>query len=159
MAKRTVLTISQQKEWLNNNQSTLAHKWSSRGMGNSKILQGFNKNIIGKAGGCGYDRFGAALGDAMETLFQTELNVLAKRTCKVKYTKNTKKSEDYYGLFYDSRKKQGYLDGSCGSESMKRILNKIGFSLEFIGQSESTYNGEVFYQLTPVTSHERNWIK
>ena len=158
MSKQTLLTMKQQKEWLNNNwrNSTLCHKWSSRGYGNSKILNNFNE-VIGKASGCGYDRFGAALGNAISELFPAEVLKLARRECKG-HRRNYKGSKNFYGLFYDAEKGRAWLDGACGDYCMRRILNKIGFSLEYVGESERSNNGEVFYKLRSVSKNEREYL-
>lgn len=60
---KTELSKAQQTEWVNANSTTLEHKWSTQGMGSSKIIH--NGEIIANAGGYGYDRFGAALGYAI----------------------------------------------------------------------------------------------
>ncbi len=106
MSKQTLLTIAQQKEWCANNVTTLEHKWSTRGYGSSRIFQGIT--CIGKATGCGYDRYGAALGDAITNLFGAEIHKLAKRECKGR-RRNYKKSEKFYGLFYDATKDHAWL--------------------------------------------------
>ena len=153
---RTLLTIEQQHEWLANNGATIEHRWSLRGMGNSKILNG-QKDIIGKAGGCGYDRYGAALGNTISALFPDEALKLAKRECKDR--KNyANGSEKFYGLFYRSKDKTAYLDGGCGSRCMIKVLNKIGFSLKYVGETNSGQSGSTFYTLIPVTKHERKWL-
>lgn len=154
---RTILTIKEQHEFLNTNWNykTLTHKWSCRGYGNSKVIA--NGEVIAKAGGCGYDRFGAAIGEAIAHIFGKELNKLARRECKGK-RRDRKGSEKFYGLFYDSVKKRAWVDGGCGSECMKKILNKIGFSLEYVGESEQAQSGEAFYSLVPVTKHNRRFL-
>lgn len=156
---QTILTIKEQNEYLAKNftKKALTHKWSSRGMGNSKILDRYG-DIFGKAGGCGYDRFGAALGEAITTLFSRELYKLAKRECKGKRGAIRKTSSKFYGLYYSQKKDAAYVDGACGEDSMKKILNKIGFSLEYVGESERSNNGEVFYNLVPVTKTNRRWL-
>lgn len=39
----------------------------------------------------------------------------------------------------------------------KKILNKIGFSLSYVGQSDHGRTGEQFYTLQPITKHERKY--
>ena len=153
---RTILTKAQQQAWLDSNDTTLVHKWSCHGMGNSKILDS-SGNIIGRASGCGYDRFGSALGNAISELFPAEILKLAQRECKGS-RQNYKTSQKFYGIFYNSVDKQAWLDGACGEQSMKTILNKIGFTLEYVGENERNQTGETSYKLAPVTKRERDWL-
>ena len=155
---RTLLTIKQQHAFLADHwqAKTLTHKWSTNGYGNSKILDG-QGNVIGKAGGCGYDRYGTALGNAMTALFPKLIHKLAKRECKGS-RRTYKQAKDFYGLFYNAVTDKAWVDGGCGHESMKRILQKIGFSLEYVGESERSRTGEQFYRLVPITKHERKYF-
>jgi len=156
---QTIMTKQQQAEWIANNNTHLSHKWSTRGYGNSKILDGLD-NVIGKASGCGYDRYGAALGDAIAALFPAELHKLAKRHCKGKRrTYKQPKNRRLYGLFYDAVKDRAWVDGGCGSQQMVAILNAIGFGLDYVGECESSNNGQQFYMLRPVSKNEREWLK
>jgi len=154
---RTIKNINDQNEFLENNWQlrTIQHKWSCRGYGNSKILDG-QDNILSKASGCGYDRFGAAIGNYIQELFQAELNILGVKYCRGK-NKQRKTSKLYYGLFYDSKKKHAYVDGACGTDSMYRILHKIGFELHRVGETSSTYNGSEFFTLEPVSKHNKKY--
>jgi len=155
---RTILTIAQQHAFFEDNHAagTWVHKWSTRGMGSSRILNGADE-VIGRAGGCGYDRFGAALGKAMEHYFTDEIMKLAKRECRGP-RHNYKGSKKFYGLFYDATKKEAWLEGACGSQSMMKILKKIGFSLEHIGGTSRSNNGETFYALVPLTKRDRKYL-
>lgn len=154
---KTLLTIKQQKEFINNNWnlSSIEHKWSSRGYGNSKILD-INNNVISKASGCGYDRFGTVIGDFIEKTFPNELNRLAKRFCKTKYAGNTKSSKQFYGLFL--RDGVAYLDGACGYDCMFKILNCIGFELKLVSEKSLSNNGYSVYVLNPVSNHNKKYI-
>lgn len=156
---RTIKTIKEQNEWLKNNDATIAHVWSTRGMGSSKILNG--GEVIGKASGCGYDRYGAALGEAVKSLFEKELLTLCKRVCKRKTSvKGWYASKDYYGLSYDNRTNKVIIDGACGSSCVEDILHKIGFSLKYVGETDTKKNsGTRFYRLTPLSKNKRKWIK
>lgn len=156
---QTIMTIAQQKEWLNKNwqYSTLVHKWSTNGYGNSKILA--NGDVIGKADGCGYDRYGAALGNAIMEMFPKELHKLAKRHCVGK-RRNYKqpKNSRLYGLFYDAIKDRAWVDGACGSNQMIYILNAIGFGLDYVRESKRSHTGKQFYTMRPVSKNERKWL-
>lgn len=156
---RTIMTKTQQADWIENNSCTLKHKWSTRGYGNSRILNGLDEQI-GKAGGCGYDRYGAALGEAITTLFGPQLYQLAKRHCvgsrrSYKQPKNSR----LYGLFYDAVKNCAWVDGGCGSRQMENILNAIGFGLDYMGEDSGSCTGVQFYQIRPVSKRELQWLK
>ena len=156
---KTIKTIAEQKEWIDNHATTLTHKWSTNGMGNSKILNGHSSEVIGKADGCGYDRYGAALGEAIITLFPEELHKLAKRHCKGK-RRNYKqpKNQRLYGLFYNSITGKVWVDGGCGSNQMVNILNAIGFGLDYVGECDKGRTGETFYTLRPASRQEKRWL-
>lgn len=154
---KTVLNKKQQNEYILKNNTSFKHKWSSRGYGNSKIIVGYNDNVLVKASGCGYDRFGAVLGKLIEHLFQEELNKIAKIHCKG-LSKTRKKSEKFYGLFYNFTEKRAYVDGACGSGCMEKILNKIGFSWKFNGRDSKSSSGVEFYELTPITKHQYKYL-
>lgn len=156
---RTLLTIEQQNAWLsaNHQYAHISHKWSCNGYGNSKILDSRGA-VIGKASGCGYDRYGTALGEAICAMFPEEIAKLAKRECKGARNELRKGSRKYYGLFLSKSKERGaYVDGGCGYNCMTKILNKIGFSLEQVGSAERGNLGEVFYVIKPLTKHERQY--
>ena len=157
---KTILNKTQQVEWLANNwiNHSLTHKWSTRGYGNSKILD-HGGSVIGKAGGCGYDRYGAALGNAISAIFPEELYKLAKRHCVGRRrTYKQPKNRILYGLFFDAVGGKAWVDGGCGSSQMVNILNAIGFGLDYVGSSERSNNGEQFYTLRPVSRGEREWL-
>jgi hypothetical protein len=152
---KTLLTIKQQNEFLSTNWQlqTITHKWSCRGYGNSKILDK-RANVLSKASGCGYDRFGAAIGAFIQRTFQEELDKLAIKHCKGT-NKHRRTSIEYYGLFYNKEEKRAYVDGACGENCMKRILNKIGFDLNYLVKSDKGQTGETFYSLEPISAHNR----
>ena len=155
---KTLLTIKQQNDFLANNArlTTLTHKWSCRGYGNSKIIDQ-RGNVLAKATGCSYDRFGTVIGDFIEVTFQTEIQRLAKRFCKTKYAGGRKSSKEFYGMFL-RKDKSVTLDGACGERAMTDILACIGFELVQVGNTERSNNGEVFYSLVPVSKHNRKYI-
>ena len=155
---KTLLTIAQQNEFLSNNWKVenITHRWSTRGYGSSKIID-HDGNTLAKATGCGYDRFGTVIGEFIQSTFQNELQRLGKRFCKKPYAGDRKSSKEFYGMFL---KPDGsvYLDGACGCDCMFRILNCIGFELVKVGEFEKTYNGEVFYNLRPVSDNNKKYI-
>lgn len=156
---KTLLTIAQQQEFLkaNYNAAQIEHKWSARGYGNSKILD-LHGAQIAKRGGCGYDRFGSVIGDYIQTLFQDELNKLAKRFCKTKYSRGgLKSSNEFYGLFLNKDGK-AYLDGACGDSCMRKVLNVIGFELKYLNETSGSVNGSQFYELVPVSAHIKKYV-
>lgn len=124
-------------------------------MGGSKIIH--NDTVIGKAGGCGYDRYGAALGYAIQALFPDQLLALAKRECKTKRNPNSWSSERFYGL--SLYKGKAGLDGGCGHREMEKVLNKIGFSLNYVGESSTSNAGSTFYTLEPLTDRDRKYFR
>jgi len=156
---RTLLTIKQQEQWIISNGANyrLQHKWSCRGMGNSKIINNAG-TVIGAASGCGYDRYGSALGEAVITMFPEEVHTLAKRHCKGR-RRTYKQAPNLYGLFYNAVKDKAWVDGACGSSCMTKILNAIGFTLEYAGETDNQANsGSSFYLLKPITKHERKYL-
>lgn len=157
---RTLLTVKEQTEFLANNYhlAQIEHKWSCRGYGNSKIIDNRGE-VVSRASGCGYDRFGTVIGDYMETVFQIELNKLGKRFCKTKYTKERKSSKAFYGMFYNPKTGKTTLDGACGYDCMYRILNCIGFELVQVGSTgDKGQTGSVFYELRPVSANNKKHI-
>lgn len=149
---RTLLTKKQRQQWLHDNfrKAVITHKWSCRGYGNSKLYSGFDsefEQLEAKRGGCGYDRFGAALGDLISSYFPQEVYKLAKRTCKGK-RRTYKSSGEFYGLFFNSVKDEAWLDGACGESCMLRVLEKIGFKLNYIRSIDNGQTGCTIYTIT-----------
>ncbi len=77
---------------------------------------------VGSAGGGGYDKQGAALGEAIQILFPEEIKTLP---LPVRRSNGSIES----GLYGISETKDGkrYLDGACGRECMIQILKALGF--------------------------------
>ena len=156
----TLLNTERQALYLaNNNDYSFTHKWSRRGMGNSKLIMGSHGlgEPVAKASDCSYDRFGTVLSEFTEHLFMPELKKLARRFAKTKQTGQRKASAEFYGLFV---RKDGtvYLDGACGSTCIEKVLNAIGFELRSIastGYKEQT--GTEFYNLKPISKHARKY--
>ena len=74
---RTLLTVAQQNEFIKQNGRVVnvEHYYSNRGLGTSKIFNS-RKDVISKASGCGYDRFGTVIGLYIEEVFNKELQKL-----------------------------------------------------------------------------------
>lgn len=156
---KTIYTKAQQAEWLKNNRNAIEHKWSLRGYGNSRII--YAGEQIAHASGCGYDRRGKAMGEALIHLFPEAVNKLAKRHCKGKRrTYKQPKNRRLYGLFYNSVTGKAWIDGACGFQQVQHIANAIGFSIQFVGDTGSQKNtGSEFFTLEPVTRRELDWLR
>lgn len=72
--------------------------------------------VIAKAGGGGYDKRGAALGDLMAKVFAPDLFTLPLPV----------DNQGLYGL--GEFKGNRYLDGACGTDSMLKVLRALGFT-------------------------------
>jgi hypothetical protein len=84
-------------------------------------------HVAGSAGGCGYDKGGAALGQAVELLFQKELLGLTPGRRWDPTTESSERAEGgLYGLAFHEDGTAG-LDGSCGKESVLAVLRALGF--------------------------------
>jgi len=156
----TLLTTKQQESFLNTNfqLKTLTHKWSARGYGNSKMLDN-NGQVLSKASGCGYDRYGTVIGSMIMYLFPLELNRLAKRFCKQGARNSVRKgSESFYGMLYNAKTKSAYLNGACGDSCMYKVLNAIGFEMIMICENGRSNSGEVFYSLSPLSAHNKKYV-
>jgi hypothetical protein len=86
--------------------------------------------VMGSAGGGGYDKRGAALGEAIQLLFPTELKALVddlepnERLEVVRYPGGPQTT--VRGLQVHHGK--AYLDGACGYECMLDVLRALGFN-------------------------------
>ena len=118
--------------------TTLNFKWSKSGV--CRIYDKRDDKTSFYAGGYGYDKKGTCLAEFMNHYFNDELKKL--------------NSKDFYGLTHYNKKTNkrlkrankdttSYLDGACGFESMTPVLNKIGFVLDFILES----NNNIVYKL------------
>tara|TARA_R110002153_G_scaffold36785_1_gene108537 strand:+ start:437 stop:898 length:462 start_codon:yes stop_codon:yes gene_type:complete len=136
---KTILSKAKQETFLDDNWKvkTLHFKWAKTGS-HKCWLYDRNDNVLGSAGGGGYDKKGTALGQFMNTYLNDELKKI--------------NSTDYYGITHwnkVTKKRQNraskhtktYVDGGCGFQSMQDILCKIGFSLVFVKETK----WETFY--------------
>ena len=119
----------QRKQFLIDNWKlrTLNFKCSRAGV--VRIFNQRNEKTNYYAGGGGYDKYGTCLAELIEDNFMNELKKLD--------------STKFYGLTHSNiktRKEQKkaskntrtYLQGACGFDCMRRILEKIGFKLNYV---------------------------
>lgn len=88
---------------------------------------------IGTAGGCGYDKGGAALGEALAFLFGPELAALPDSDMhyvRELGQKDKSYKEGQYGMtrICDEKGTRIILDGGCGLSCMLGVLTRLGFS-------------------------------
>jgi hypothetical protein len=148
---KTILSKKQQTEFLNTNYTlkTLHFKWGKTGMHKCWLYDRVD-NVLGSAGGYGYDKKGTAFGEFINTHFNKELKKL--------------NSNDYYGLsHYNTKKTKNRfqkraskntitsVDGGCGFHCMVDILNRIGFELKFVKETK----WDTFYILTELPKGHR----
>ena len=149
----TILTKKEQKEFLDNNWmlKTLHFKWGKTGM-HKCWLYDRNDNVLGSAGGCGYDKKGTAFGEFINTHFNKELKKLNSKEFYGLSHYNTKKTKNRYQK-RSSKNTITSVDGGCGFSCMEKILNRIGFALEFVKETK----WDTFYILTelPKGHHSR----
>lgn len=87
--------------------------------------------IVGSASGGGYDKTGAAVGEAISRVLGPDLLALkfdkeGNATARLpRYTGGKVETCKLYGV----RKVEGkvYVDGACGIREMERLLNALGF--------------------------------
>lgn len=84
--------------------------------------------VLGHASGGGYDKAGAALGEAIERLFREELKGLTPGAAYTKH-QGIQVEGGLYGLtkLADGRMS---LDGSCGLERMLKVLEALGYKVD-----------------------------
>ena len=147
----TILTKKQQTEFLENNWSckTLHFKWGKTGSHKCWLYDRAD-NVLGSAGGGGYDKQGTAFGQFLMLHFMEELKKL--------------NSEEFYGLSHynpnktknryqkkSSKNTRTHVDGACGFNCMVDILNRIGFDLVFVKETK----WDTFYILTELPRGHR----
>ena len=148
---KTILSKAKQETFLDDNWKvkTLHFKWGKTGM-HKCWLYDRNDNVLGSAGGCGYDKKGTAFGEFLISHFSEELKKInAKDFYGLShYNNQTKKYQDRA-----SKHTKTYVDGACGFNCMEDILNKIGFNLVFVKDTK----WDTFYTLEelPRKHHSR----
>ena len=119
----------QRKEFLREHWriSTLCFKWSNNGVCRIYDFRGEKTKFY--AGGYGYDKQGSCLAGLLNHYFKDELKKL--------------NSSQFYGLTHynakyhkqqktSSKHTKSYVNGACGFDCMRTVLNKIGFKLKFV---------------------------
>jgi len=119
---------------------TLVFRWGKSGMRAVRIYDKRNDRTEFGASGYGYDKKGTAFGRLIAHYFGNELKRLdsSKFYGLTHYNNKTRKSQKRA-----SKHTNTSIDGACGFSSMERILNKIGFGLEFITETKH----EIIYKL------------
>ena len=104
---------------------------------------------MGTATGGGYDLGGTAFGLAMMKLLGAELAALAPRAGSTwdKVTRESVRNDAADSLYGFSVTTAGgkfhslHLDGACGFESMRRVVEALGYSLDYVSgdRNRKTY--------------------
>ena len=150
---KTLLSKKEQEKYLDLNweNSVLYFKWGRSGS-HKCTLYNKREEKLGSAGGGGYDKKGVAFAQFIMTYFTKELKKL--------------NSKEFYGLTHynpkthknqlkSSKNTNTRLDGACGFNCMVKVLNKIGFQLEFIKEGK----WEIIYKLNPLPKNHHSRTK
>ena len=148
------MTRKQRKEFLNENWKleTLSFKWTTSRARNSygynicTLKNSRNEKIASTCGG-GYDMKGTALGEMINKYFPNELKKLVANSGSMDtpggfyglshYNPKAKTSKRRFLKRATSYTKT-YVDGGCGFDSMRRILEKIGYKIEFVKENKNS---------------------
>ena len=137
---KKLLSKKQREAWLDENwqYGVLTFRYSNGTHGNVvKVLdkRGDRIQSVGCSGG-GYDMTGTCLGQFIELCFPKEIRRLDPRQFYgIKhYNMNRKSRKDRYQV-RQSKNTRTIIDGACGMNSMRNILEKIGFKLEYITET------------------------
>ena len=133
---RKLLTKKQREAWLDENWSygVLTFRYSDGVNGNIvKVVDKRGDRIKGvRCTGGNYDMTGTCLGQFMEQCFPEQIKRLDSREFYGVGHWNTKTKRRQYR---SSENTQTGLDGACGMSSMRDILRKIGFKLEYVNET------------------------
>ena len=134
---RKLLTKKQREAWLDENwrYGVLTFHYSdNKRIGNIvKVLDKRGDIIKGvRCKGGGYDMTGTCLGQFMEKNFPEQIKRLDSREFYGVHHWNTKTKKRQYRSSENTRTT---IDGGCGMNSMRNILEKIGFKLEYINET------------------------
>ena len=139
------------KQFLNDNWEleTLNFKWTRSGVCH---LTNKRDETLASAGGGGYDKKGTCFGKFLNTYFGEELKKLTANSGSldtptgfyglIHYNPKAKSHKRRY-LKRATKDTKTYVDGGCGFSSMERILNKIGFQLNWILENKN----QIVYEL------------
>jgi len=133
---RKLLTKKQREAWLDENwrYGVLTFRYSDGVNGNIvKVVDKRGDIIKGvRCTGGGYDMTGTCLGEFIEQCFPEQIKRLDSREFYGVGHWNTKTKRRQYRSSENTR---STLDGACGMSSMRDILRKIGFKLEYINET------------------------
>ena len=116
---KTLLTIKQQNEFIQNNPTTLVINYGKTGRCTIKV----NNETISTTSGGGYDKTGVLLAGYITYYFEPL------------FSKFKKDIKHFYGM--NTFKNDYYLSGACGDDCMLKILNRIGFELKRVHQTDN----------------------
>ena len=157
-----IKTKQQRKEFLNENWrlSTLYFKWTiskGRDTYNYRIctLKDMEGNKIASTCGGGYDMKGTVLGEMINKYFPNELKKLVANSGSLDsprgfyglshYNKKAKSHKRRY-LKRATKNTKSFVDGGCGFDSMRRILEKIGYKIQFIRETKNSLTYTLRYE-------------
>ena len=148
------MTRKQRKDFLNENWKlkTLNFKWTiSKGINTYGYhictLKNFRNEKIASTCGGGYDMKGTVLGEMINQFFPNELKKLVANSGSLDTPIG------FYGLSHHNTKAKtgkrrflkrankntdSYVDGACGFDTMKAILHKIGFKIQFVKENKNS---------------------
>jgi len=133
---KKLLSKKQRESWLDENwqYGVLTFSYSGGVRGNiAKVIDKRGDIIKGvRCTGGGYDMTGTCLGQFIEQNFPEQIKRLDSRHFYGLMHWNTKTKKRQYR---SSENTQTGLDGACGMSSMRNILEKIGFKLEYINET------------------------
>ena len=133
---RKLLTKKQREAWLDENwrYGVLTFRYSDGVNGNIvKVVDKRGDIIQGvRCTGGGYDMTGTCLGKFMEQSFPEQIKRLDSREFYGLHHWNTKTKRRQHRSSENTRTT---LDGACGMSSMRDILRKIGFKLEYVNET------------------------
>jgi hypothetical protein len=135
-------TLEAVQETIRSSGKLRLHLQTSRtGMTTKCRLWHYDGTIVGSASGYGYDKEGAALGQAIELLLAPELSTLwGDLKGKVYPTLADAKNEQraMYGVSRSKDNGQTLIDGSCGTQSVLQLLNVLGYEVEHFATSATS---------------------
>ena len=133
---RHLLNKSERAEWLDKNwrYNKLTFRYSDGRHGiTAKVVDKRGDIIKGvRCTGGGYDMTGTCVGQFVEQCFPEQIKRLDSREFYGLDHWNTKSKKRQHRSSENTRTT---IDGGCGMNSMRNILEKIGFKLEYINET------------------------